>query len=231
MPPWSRLAKLEMLRARWMLFIALGTAAVGSFVKLTSELTEGELDKFDKQALATVIELRTPALNGAAVDLTALGSFTVLSLIVALAAGLFVLNKHWGSAVQLLVAGIGGGFISSGLKRVLERERPSEIERLVHVASYSYPSGHSLASATVYLTLAILVARLLPEKNARTLVVVVALLLAVAVGASRAYIGVHYPSDIAAGLLLGAGWALLVGAVFSYLRSRGAVPTDDAPHA
>lgn len=219
----------ELLRARWTLLAALGTVAIGAFLKLTSELAEGELDAFDRAALSRVIAWRTPALNGIAVDLTALGSATVVTLIVCIAVAFFALARLWGSVSQLVIAAIGGAMISSMLKQVLERERPPELGRLVHVASFSYPSGHSLQSAAVYLTLAILIARRHSQPLAHKLVFVLALALAGAIGSSRAYLGVHYPSDITAGLLLGAGWALLVSAVFSFLRGTGNLPTERVP--
>lgn len=228
-PRRSRRSYRELLRARWTLLAALGALAIGFFLKLTSELTEGELDTFDRTLLQRVISLRTPPLNGVAVDLTALGSVTVLTLIVTVAATLFALGRHWGSVSQLLLAVLGGAVFSTLLKRVLERERPPELGRLVHVASYSYPSGHSVASSSIYLTLAILAARQMPRPSARRLIIAFAVLLAATVGMSRAYIGVHYPTDIAAGLSLGFGWALLVSALFSYLRSEGRIPQADVP--
>lgn len=229
-PARSRRSYLELLRARWLLLAALGTAGIGIFLKLTRELTEGELDPFDRALLDHVIALRTPSMNGVAVDLTALGSVTVLTLIVTVAVCLFAVGRHWGSVSQLLIAVLGGAIGSTLLKRVLERERPPEVGRLVHVASFSYPSGHSLASASIYLTLAILTARQMKHPVGQKLIVVFAILLATTVGMSRAYIGVHYPSDIAAGLSLGGGWALLVSALFSYLRGRGTLPEARVPY-
>jgi undecaprenyl-diphosphatase len=228
-PPRSRRSYRELLRARWTLLAALGTLAIALFLKLTSELTEGELDGFDRTILQHVISLRTPPLNGIAVDLTALGSVTVLTLIATVAGTLFALGRHWGSVSQLLLAALGGAICSTLLKRMLERERPPELGRLVHVASFSYPSGHSLASSSIYLTLAILAARQMPQPSARRLSIAFAVLLAATVGMSRAYIGVHYPSDIAAGLSLGFGWALLVSALFSYLRGKGRIPQAEVP--
>ncbi|HKU40986.1 MAG TPA: phosphatase PAP2 family protein [Polyangiales bacterium] len=209
-----------------MLLFALATAAFGAFLKLTSELTEGELEPFDHAVLSRVIQLRTPGLNGIAVDITALGSVTVVSLITSVAVICFAIGRHWSSVAQLIFASIGGGFLSTVLKHVLERERPAELGRLVQVASFSYPSGHSLAAASVYVTLAITVARLVDSRSPRVAAFVFAFGLSLTVGFSRAYLGVHYPSDIAAGLLLGTGWAFSVGACFSYLRGRGRVPSD-----
>lgn len=228
-PARTRRSYREILRARWTLLAALGALGIGIFVKLTRELTEGELDAFDHTLLQQVIALRTPSLNGIAVDLTALGSVTVLTLIVTIATVLFAIGRHWGSVSQLLLSVVGGALGSTSLKRLLERERPPEVGRLVHVVSYSYPSGHSLASSCIYLTLAILAARRMKHPTARKLIIVFAILLATTVGMSRAYIGVHYPSDIAAGLALGSGWALLVSAFFSYLRGKGRIPEARVP--
>ena len=111
--PPRRRSYLELLRARWMLLFALATAAFGAFLKLTSELSEGELDPLDREVLRRVIELRTPVLNGVAVDVTALGSVTVVTLVVSVAAVCFALGRHWSSVAQLIFASVGGALLSS----------------------------------------------------------------------------------------------------------------------
>lgn len=214
---WQQTA---VLRARWTLLAALGLLAVGAFLELTSELTEGDLDALDRAVLSRIVLLRTRGLNAAALDVTALGSVTVLSLVVATAVLLFAIVRDVQSLAQLTIAALGGAACSNLLKRLVERERPAVVPSLVEVAGYSYPSGHALASASIYLTLAILAWRRLPRGPGRAVLVALALLVALAVGVSRAYIGVHYPSDVLAGLLLGSGWALLVSAVFSFARRR-----------
>lgn len=210
----------QLLRARWTLLLACAVLSIGGFIKLTSELNEGELDAFDRAALARVVALRVGSLNGPAVDLTALGSVTVLTLLCIASFSLLVLQRDRLSAWQVAIAAGGGGILSTLLKNALTRARPSDVEKLVDVTSYSYPSGHSLASASVYLTLAIVAARHLRARHARIFLFCAAIMLMCSIGLSRAYLGVHYPSDIAAGLLLGAGWSLLVSALYSYLRAR-----------
>lgn len=101
------------------------------------------------------------------------------------------------------------------------RPRPSEIPRLVEVAGYSYPSGHSLASAAILTTAAILVWEQTPRWRCRLLGVAFVGALVAAIGASRVYLGVHYPTDVAAGISVGAAWALLVGAASRRLREPG----------
>jgi undecaprenyl-diphosphatase len=214
---WQR---TERLRARWSLLFALAALAIGGFVTLTSKLREGQIDGFDRTLLAWVITLRTPRLNGAAVDLTALGSVTVLTLVVTIGALLLALGRDLRAVQQLVIVALAGGVLASTLKHVIERARPDMLGRLVEVSSYSYPSGHSFSAASIYLTLAIIAGPHVPSAFGRRLLIALSLLLAVAIGASRAYLGVHYPSDIAAGLLLGTGWALLVSAAFSYAKLR-----------
>jgi undecaprenyl-diphosphatase len=219
---WARAAfrRAQLLYARWTFLLACAVLAFGGFIKLTSELAEGELDAFDRALLQRVVELRVPGLNGPAVDLTALGSVSVLTLLCVLTVLLLFMHRDALGAWQLIIAASGGGVLSTLLKRVLERARPDEIGRLVEVSSFSYPSGHSLASASVYLTLAIVTARRLEQRAARIFVFSTALLLMTAIGFSRAYLGVHFPSDIAAGLMLGSGWSLLVSSLFSYIRAQ-----------
>lgn len=212
--------RAQLLYARWTFLLACAVLAFGAFIKLTSELNEGELDHFDRLALEQIVALRVPGLNGPAVDLTALGSVSVLTLLCVVSVVLLILQRDLLAAWQLTLAACGGGIISSLLKQALTRARPSHVQKLVEVTSYSYPSGHSLAAASIYLTLAIVSARHLPARSSRAFVFCTALLLMAGIGLSRAYLGVHYPSDIAAGLLLGSGWSLLVSSLFSYLRAQ-----------
>lgn len=216
--PASRYA--ELLRARWALSAAIATVALGAFVKITSELREGELDELDRAVLEGVVALRVPRLDASAIDLTALGSSTVLTLVWMIASVLFLLGRDLRGCLQLLLTAAGAALWTTLLKQVLERERPALALRLIETSGFSYPSGHSLASASLYLAMALLVSRHLAHGAARVVCVGMAALLALVIGASRAYLGVHYPSDILAGLLLGASWTLSISAVFSYLRAK-----------
>jgi undecaprenyl-diphosphatase len=106
------------------------------------------------------------------------------------------------------------------LKHLYGRPRPDLVPHGVYVYSASFPSGHSMLSATVYLTLAALIASLEPRRGAKILVFVTAVLVMVAVGVSRIYLGVHWPSDVLAGWCAGAGLALVAWSLL--LRSAPA---------
>ena len=130
------------------------------FSRLASEVLEGETLTFDKRILAA---LRDPAnlsrpigprwlLNGA-LDITALGSATVLGLVVFAVTGFLVLQGMWRMGTFVLVACSGAWFINPGLKQLFQRPRPDVVPHLREVMTMSFPSGHALTSAVVYLTL------------------------------------------------------------------------------
>jgi undecaprenyl-diphosphatase len=117
------------------------------------------------------------------------------------------------------------------LKQVFQRERPSVVPHLVTVQSLSFPSGHSMLSAATYLTLGALLIKVVQDRATRIYVLGIALLLPMLVGASRVYLGVHYPSDVLAGWCAGLAWAVLCSVVAEWLQKRGAVerPGEQGP--
>ena len=113
--------------------------------------------------------------------------------------------------------------VNTGLKNLFDRTRPTVVPQLDTVHTLSFPSGHAMVSAAVYLSLAVLAARLVRPRHAKVYVVAVAATLTVAVGVTRVYLGVHYPTDVLAGWIAGGLWALLCGVAALLLQRRGAV--------
>ncbi len=147
-------------------------------------------------------------LRGAAVDLTALGSTTVLTLVVIAAAGLLLVQRLWLTALATAAACWSGGWAVRLIKAEVARPRPDLVPHWVDVANASFPSGHAAGSATVYLTIAALASQVVRDGAARRYIVVAAILLVGAIGTSRVYLGVHWPSDVLAGWSFGTLWAL-----------------------
>jgi undecaprenyl-diphosphatase len=185
-------------------------------IKLAGEVLEGETLNFDRRVL---LALRNPAnpsvpvgpgwLLSAALDVTALGSATVLGLTVVAVGGFLVLQGMWRTGLFVTFASGGALVVDGVLKQLFQRARPDVVPHLREVMTLSFPSGHALESAVVYLTLGALSMRIAERRLTKIYCMVMAMLVTALVGASRVYLGVHYPTDVLAGWLIGFSWALL----------------------
>lgn len=151
---------------------------------------------------------QSPGVMRVAVDITALGSVPVLILMVAGAAILLAARGLWLTAVATAAAGISGGAVVTVMKTGIARARPDLVPHWVAVSNASFPSGHAAGSAMVYLTLAALATQVTRHRRMRSAIMALAIGLVVAIGVSRVYLGVHWPSDVAAGWCFGTFWAL-----------------------
>lgn len=212
--------------ARLLLWASLGAGLLGFFLKLTSELREGELEKVDQALLAFFVSLRVPTLNGAAVDITALGSATLVTIFCFLGVMVLCFSNDRLGALFLALGAAGAGLFSKGTKLWIARPRPEESLRLVEVSNHSYPSGHSLTAAAFYFLLALMVSRHFPSIFAKAFLLSFAALLVGLIGLSRAYLGVHYPSDILSGILLGTAWACALTGISSYFKEEDLVARE-----
>ena len=190
-------------------------AVVGfGLILLGSEVAEGDTFAIDRTLLTSLRTAADPAtpigpawLKTAMTDFTALGSTAVLTLITALVTGYLIAIRKFAMATFLASSIAAGAIANTVIKIALARPRPEIVPHLVSVQSASFPSGHSMNSATVYLTLAILLARSEGSRRVQTYLIVCAVLLTLIVGMTRVYLGVHWPSDVLAGWSVGAMWA------------------------
>jgi undecaprenyl-diphosphatase len=121
------------------------------------------------------------------------------------------------------VAIAGGMLLSPVLKLGFDRPRPDLVPHEVLVYSASFPSGHALQAAVVYLTLGALLARVQPHRRLKGYVLMVSVVLMLLVGSTRVYLGVHWPTDVLAGWAAGAAWAILWWLITFWLQQRGDV--------
>jgi undecaprenyl-diphosphatase len=222
---------LTELLGRWdflaLALLAIVCGAVWGFVELAEELREGELERFDLRLLHLFRDPANPAnpVGGRVVqelvrDATALGGILFLALLVTATVAVLWVEKHRRAAVWLSTATLGALALSTLFKSLYSRGRPDVIASELLPSSYSFPSGHSMLSAAVYLTVAALLIQVVPKKRTRALILMVALLLTFLTGFSRVYLGMHYPSDVLAGWTLGLAWAALCWLVAWYTRAR-----------
>lgn len=195
--------------------IILIGGALWAFIEILDEVVEGETRSIDEAILLGFRVPGNPAdpigepwFEEAMRDITALGSAPTLVIAVLAVVGFLMLSKAWRPAIFTLVASGGGLIVSSLLKYTVDRPRPDLVPHGNLIYTTSFPSGHSMMSAVVYLTLAALVARLIERRRLKGYALGVAMILTLLIGVSRIYLGVHWPSDVLAGWVAGAAWAL-----------------------
>lgn len=225
-------------RVPWLLVAAAGVALLLLFVLwLGHEIRDGEGADIDR---ALMLAMRVPGdparpigpawLPSAVRDVTALGSSTVLTLVVALTASFLALRRRFGSAGLVLASTILGASAITLVKTLVARTRPDLVEALMVETSNSFPSGHAANSAIVYLTLAALLFPVVREWRLRLFILAAAMLLVGLIGVSRVYLGVHWPTDVVAGWAFGSLWALLSWAIEVRLLTKPAAFKSAGAH-
>jgi undecaprenyl-diphosphatase len=217
----------------WMLTTVFAIAGlVLVFGQIAEEVFEGDAAKFDQTILLffrNASDLSDPIgppwIEEMARDITALGSYAVLSIIFSAVVIYLFMARQRGAAFWVLAAVGGGVVLSNLLKLVYERPRPDLVPHAARVFTTSFPSGHATLSAITYLTLGALLASLHGSLRFKVYFLSLAILLTIAVGISRIYLGVHYPTDVLAGWCIGAAWAALCWSIFNWLQGRGQIET------
>ncbi len=189
-----------------LLIFAIITLGVASGVTLNFDRSVMHAFRSGTDSLSTMIG--PPWMQEMARDVTALGSFSILIVLLLSIGGFLCLIRQRQFALFLIVVVVGGAVLSNVLKFVIGRPRHELFPLGARVFSNSFPSDHAALSMITYMTLGALLAHTMTSRAARIYVVAVAALLAFMIGASRVYLGVHYPTDILAGWSLGAAWAL-----------------------
>jgi undecaprenyl-diphosphatase len=209
----------------WLTILGL-LAAIWAFLALTGEVREGETSPFDRQillAFRTPGDLGTPIgprwVQESARDITALGGFTALSLVVVLAVVILILLDRRTQALILGLTAVFAQGVGELAKAFIDRARPELVPHLDLVYSSSFPSGHALMSPAIYLTLAAIVAAARPRPAIRRVLLVGAVMLVIVIGISRVYLGVHWPSDVLAGWTLGTAIALAASLAIARTQS------------
>lgn len=212
----------------WLLRAAAAVAVAILFIGVLGDAIEdGAQFSFDK---AILLWVRGGSAHGAPIgpdwfraamlDVTAIGGVTVLVLMIVLVAGFLALQRHWLTLGLVLGGTISGSLAVTIVKNLVGRARPAITDHLVPVSTLSFPSGHAANSAIVYLTMATLLSQLVERRAARTYLFAGAALIVTMIGASRVYLGVHWPSDVLAGWAFGTLWAAAWWAIGAWARLR-----------
>jgi undecaprenyl-diphosphatase len=220
--------------------VSVTALAAGSwtFLAVADEVSDGDTRGIDRAIFLSLREADNVAdpigprgLEEIGRDLTALGGVAVLTLLTLFVVGYLLLVRKPRAAAFVAVAVSGAAALSLALKGVFERPRPDLVPHLSYVTSSSFPSGHSMLSASVFLTLGALLARQEESLILKAYFLIVALSVTFLVGFSRVYVGVHWPTDVLGGWAAGSAWAAGCWLLARRLQKQKALepPSSRAP--
>jgi undecaprenyl-diphosphatase len=218
-----------------LLHLFFGAVCAWWLLKSVPQIYKGRLEAVDNAVLRALrhpenlsIPIGPKWLPQAAKDVTALGSGTNLSVATGILVGFLCLHRRF-RATAFLLSSVGSGLLlCQSLKGFFARRRPAAVPPLVNFDPASFPSGHSMGAALVYLTSGSIVSRQVTGPLAKTYFLSTAVVLAIVVGVSRVYLGVHYPSDVLAGWAAGSLWSSVCAQGARWLQRQGSVeaPTE-----
>ena len=214
---WFQLRKLERHEITWLLVGVAVCLLLWGFLALASEVMEGDTTSLDTTILRALRNADDPSrpigpgwLQGVVLDLTALGGPTVLWLVVLAVVGFLLLQERYHTAAVVMATAASGDILNFVLKNLFLRPRPEIVPHLRDVSgTTSFPSGHAMESAIIYLTLGAILMQLAERRLVKIYCIGMAVFLTLLVGVSRVYLGVHYPTDVVAGWMFGFFWASL----------------------
>jgi undecaprenyl-diphosphatase len=216
----TRKRLIEYLGLSLLLGMVAAIATLIFFGWLTDEVLEGDAKRFDDVTRAAVHSMASPALTTLAHFLSFIGSAFFLTIAAAAVIVIFALRR-WGREAKLFaLTMIGASVLNITLKLAFKRARPEPFFNLLPPDSYSFPSGHSLASCCFFAGLAAILSGRVKSRRARTLIWIAASIMFLLIGLSRIYLGVHYPTDVIAGFSAALIWIVVVRFVELQLARR-----------
>ena len=226
---WIRRTRAWLPHESRILLVALGIVlGLWCFYAIASAMSSGQTQGFDERVLLALRQSADRAVpigprwcRTMALELTAFGSGIVLFTIICMVLGYLAIERRFTMMAFVSLASFGGMILNGALKAAFARPRPTVVPPLAMVDSTSFPSGHSMLAAAVYLTLGALLARTTTRWRLRLYFLGAALFMTVLVGLTRIYLGVHYPTDVLAGWAAGTAWALSCELCAAYLQRRG----------
>jgi len=208
--------------------LVAGTLAVAGSVALAAGLLIAELvdEVMDPDEAVTpddrivdwINQHASPALTTLFRTATRLADYWFAIIVVATTATILIWKRHRGAAFALIASSAGAALVTQTLKEIIGRERPPIGGQLVAATGLAFPSGHSSQSVACYGGLALATILASRRTGPRIAAITAAVVIAFLVGTSRVYLGVHWPSDVVAGWIVGLTWLTLVAAAAWLLR-------------
>ncbi len=173
-----------------------------------------ESEQFDRWISEFFFGFKSPHLTQVMIDLTALGSISLICVLLLVFTSILYSYRDFRGICYLLIVSLGAAIWPLVLKNIFQRPRPDIQYHLVNVSDLSFPSGHAFGATAVYIALSFYAVRYARSLRQEIFFYSLGTLIIFIVGISRIYLGVHYPTDVIAGVCGGAFWALLVSGLY-----------------
>jgi undecaprenyl-diphosphatase len=211
--PWPKRRLARGIIALWqrmtlgaLLALGLIAAAGVMFVELLDRVVEGD-DAFDQRVYGFVLDHRSPPLTSFFRLTTHLADTQIVIVVVA---AMSILAMRWRRRPSLagfmVLVAVGASALSVSMKLLVGRARPDPVTMLATASGHAFPSGHAMQSVACYGALAICLSSLWPRRSVAIISWIGAAAVAVTVGLSRVYLGVHWATDVLSGWLLAGAW-------------------------
>jgi undecaprenyl-diphosphatase len=238
---WWTIASLRRLERHELAWLVVGLGAcvlLLAFVTLAGKVMDGDTQAFDTKILRALRDPSDPSrpigpawMEGMLIDLTALGGSTILWMLILAVAGFLVLQTRYRTAIVVLITSGSGELLNFAMKHAFNRPRPTVVPHLRMVYTTSFPSGHAMESAIVYLTLAAILMRAADTTATKIYILSIAALLTTLTGVSRVFLGVHYPTDVIGGWIVGFIWASVCWVAAQHLEGTARIQAEKTKSA
>ena len=200
--------------------IGLTSIAGDAFLDLAEVMQAGspQLHRIDSEVHQWARTAYTSGSTRFFTAMTVIGTPVGLGVVVLVIVALLAMRKRWRWAAYLVFTSGVGGLLNLQLKAYFARARPDLAEALRHTSGYSFPSGHAMGATVVFGALSYLAFRIIPQWRWRAAAVAFAVSMIVAIASSRIYLGVHWISDIAAGIAAGTLWIVTTTVAYEAFR-------------
>ena len=195
-----------LLSLLWVGGFAIAAFSVWGFFQIAERVFSEQTTEFDIAILQSIYKLHTPLLNQIMTGITFLGNGSTLIYLSSIVMIFLLVSKKFVSAFTLVIVTSGGIGLNVWLKNIFSRVRPALWERIVDVNSFSFPSGHAMVSLIVYGFIGYLL--IANFRSWSSVFLFFTALIILAIGFSRLYLGVHWPTDIIAGYAAGLVWLI-----------------------
>ncbi|QCJ44257.1 phosphatase PAP2 family protein [Bacillus sp. S3] len=208
------------LKSHLIIGFIFSLVCVVGFAVISLLISDHKIINFDSNVIAAIQGMETPLLTKVMKFFTFVGSTPVVIILsILLIVFLYKVLHHRLELILFVSAIIGSAILNQVLKQVFHRMRP-DFHRLVDISGYSFPSGHAMNAFTVYVIISFLLWRHIPSKWGRSLLICLSAVMILAIGTSRIYLGVHYPSDIIGGYLASGFWLTVAIWFFQYYKEK-----------